>query len=127
MKSYFFFLLSSFLITINATAQLQSADADGVMQASFIKKLDKKAKYGAYLMESEYNFSTGKGLGGAPVVTAVENGNVEMVAVADKTDMGYLLPYNQFLHLKDYDFQVFYKNNFKSRCEANFLIENCGK
>ena len=136
MKKQYFLVLSLCIACFTALAQLQTADGEGATQASLIKKLDKKAKYGVYLMESEYNFSTGKGLAASPVVTAVENGNVEMVSVADKTDMGYLLPYNQFVHLKDYDFEVFYKSSFKSQKyapekvsltdESIFLDDNFG-
>ena len=136
MKKQYLLVVSLCITCFTALAQLQTADGEGATQASLIKKLDKKAKYGAYLVESEYNFSTGKGLGGAPVVTAEDNGNVEMVSVADKTDMGYLLASNQFLHLKDYDFQVFYKSSFKSQKyppekvsltdESIFLDDNFG-
>ncbi|MEO6453983.1 MAG: transglutaminase-like domain-containing protein, partial [Ginsengibacter sp.] len=99
----------------NILAQSQTSDDEGSTQAANIKKINKKAKYGAYLIEKEITFGTGKGLGNLPIVTATEKGNVEMAAVEDKADMGYLLPYNQFVKLKDYDFDIFYKNNFKSQ------------
>ncbi len=96
-------------------AQLQSPDDEGHNQVNSIKKLSKKAKYGAYLINQQYSFGTGKGLNKSPVVTATEKGNIEMVAVENKAPIGYMVPYNQFVQLKDYDFAIYYKNNFKSQ------------
>lgn len=96
-------------------SQFQTADGEGVSQVAALKKINKKAKYGAYLIQKEVNFSTGKGINGQPVVTVAEKGVVEMVAIENKTNIGYLLPYNQFVKLADYDFEIFYKNNFKSQ------------
>lgn len=95
--------------------QLQSADGEGVTQAATLKKLTKKAKYGAFSMQSNISFSTGKGINGVPVVTATEEGKIDMVAMENKAVVGYMLPYNQFVKLTDYDFYVYYKNNFKSQ------------
>lgn len=50
-----------------------------------------------------------------PVVTASDDGKVEMVSMENKAVVGYLLPYNQFVKLTDYDFYVYYKNDFKSQ------------
>lgn len=96
-------------------AQLQTADDEGNAQAANIVKINKKAKYGAYLIEKQFAFATGKGIDSKPIVTATETGRVEMVATENKTNVGYLLPYNQFVKLKDYDFGIFYRNNFKSQ------------
>jgi hypothetical protein len=96
-------------------AQLQTADGEGVTQAATLKKLTKKAKYGAYSIQSQIAFSTGKGIDGTPVVTAAEDGTVDMVAMEDKAVMGFMLPYNQFVKITDYDFFVYYKNGFKSQ------------
>jgi len=96
-------------------AQLQTADDEGQAQVTNILKINKKAKYGAYLIEKEFAFQTGKGLDKQPIVTASETGNVEMVSAENKAAVGYLLPYNQFVKLQDYDFGIFYRNNFKSQ------------
>ncbi len=103
------------LLCLFAAAQSQTPDGEGSMQAGSLKRLAKKAKYGVALMEQQFSFSTGKGLSGTPVVTAREEGKVEMVSMEDKAYVGYMLPYNQFMKLKDYDFQIYYKNNFKSQ------------
>jgi transglutaminase-like putative cysteine protease len=103
------------LFVLNLSAQLQTADAEGATQSAALKKIDKKAKYGAYLVEKELNFGTGKGINGSPIVTASEKGNVEMAAIESKTVVGYMLPYNQFVKPADYDFEIFYRNNFKSQ------------
>lgn len=66
-------------------------------------------------MEKQFSFGTGKGINKSPIVTAIEKGNIEMVSVENKAPIGYLLPYNLFVKLKDYDFSVYYKNNFKSQ------------
>ena len=111
IPSIFALLLFSF----SANAQMQSPDGEGSSQAAGLKKLDKKAKYGIYQAEKEFNFSTGKGIDDLPVVVARETGSVEMVSIDSKVQVGYLLPYNNFVKLKDYDFGIFYKNNFKSQ------------
>src|SRR2546421_5348971 len=97
------------------SAQLQTPDGEGSAQAAALKKLNKKAKYGAYLIEKQVDFSTGKGIEGSPVVIASEKGNVEMTAIENKAFVGYVLPYNQFVRLSDYDFEIFYNNKFKSQ------------
>jgi hypothetical protein len=107
-----FFLVG---ICLPLCAQMQTADGEGTSQAAALKKLNKKAKYGAYLIEKEVNFSTGKGITGEPVVTASEKGKVEMASIENKTFMGYVLPYNQFVKLNDFDFEIFYVNRFRSQ------------
>ena len=97
------------------SAQLQTADGEGVTAASFLKKLDKKAKYGAHFIQKEINFSTAKGIMGQPVVTANEKGSLEMVAIDNKVIMGYTMASNQFVKLNDYDFEIFYQSKFKSQ------------
>ncbi|HWB25554.1 MAG TPA: transglutaminase-like domain-containing protein [Chitinophagaceae bacterium] len=96
-------------------AQQQTSDDEGGTQAALLKKLAKKAKYGASLIKTDINFSTTKGITGEPVVTALEQGQVEMVSLEDNAYMGYMLPYNQFVKLADYDFYIWYKNGFKSQ------------
>ncbi|PWT99229.1 MAG: hypothetical protein C5B52_10960 [Bacteroidetes bacterium] len=109
-------LLVFLLTTSVATyAQYQNPDPDGEAQANFLKKMEKKARYGAYLIEKEISFGTGKGLNNQPTVTVSEVGNIEMVSLENKVNVGYLLPYNQFVRLNDYDFEIFYRNNFKSQ------------
>ncbi len=108
-------LLSITLLSLSSAAQLQTSDEEGLGQIAALKKLNKKARYGAYLIEKELSFSTGKGITGSPVVTAQEAGKVEMVSIENKVNVGYLLPYNQFVKLTDYDFGIFYKNKFKSQ------------
>jgi hypothetical protein len=102
-------------MSATAMSQLQTSDYEGTVQAGNIKKINKKAKYGAYLIEKKISFGTGKGLDKQPVVTATEKGNVEMVSVESKADIGYLVYYNNFVKLKDYDFAIFYRNAFKSQ------------
>ena len=96
-------------------AQLQTADGEGSSQAAALKKLNKKAKYGAYLIQKEVNFASGKGITGSPVVTANEKGVVEMASIENKAFVGYVLPYNQFVKLTDYDFEIFYGTRFRSQ------------
>ncbi|KIC93803.1 transglutaminase-like domain-containing protein [Flavihumibacter solisilvae] len=96
-------------------SQLQTSDSEGATQATALKKISKKAKYGAHLISQEFSFNTGKGLDGATVVTARENSSIEMVSMDNKAYMGYLVPYNNFVQVKDYDFEVFYKNKFRSQ------------
>jgi len=103
------------LAQYSASAQLQTSDPEGIVQASFLKKISKKAKYGAYSIERKIHFGTDRGIMGTPVVTATEEGKVEMTAIQNKAFMGYLLPYDQFVKLKDYDFQIFYNRAFKSQ------------
>ena len=107
-----FFLLG---VCLPLCAQLQTADGEGSSQAAALKKLNKKAKYGAYLIEKEVNFSSGKGINGTPVVTATEKGKVEMASIENKAFVGYVLPYNQFVRLTDYDFEIYYLNRFRSQ------------
>ena len=95
--------------------QLQTADGEGITQASTLKKISKKAQYGAYTIDRKISFATAKGINDEPVVTAEDNGIIEMVSMENKAFVGYLLPYNNFLKLRDYDFEVFYKNSFKSQ------------
>lgn len=96
-------------------AQLQTTDGEGSLQAGSLKRLDKKARYGISLVQQEFSFKTGKGITGSPIVTAEEDGIVEMVSVENKAFVGHLLPYNQFMKLDNYDFQIYYRNNFKSQ------------
>jgi transglutaminase-like putative cysteine protease len=111
----FVFLSYCLILSLFVTAQNQNSDSEGSLQAGSLKRLSKKAKYGISLIEQQFTFSTGKGISGNSVVTAEEDGKVEMVSIEDKAVVGYLLPYNQFLKLKDYDFQIYYRNNFKTQ------------
>ncbi len=115
MRKLFLFLSLSILSCNFLNAQLQTSDGEGVAQASALKKLAKKAKFGAFLIETEISFGTGKGLDNLPVVTAKEKAKVEMTAMENNAVVGYLLPYNQFVKLNDYDFEIFYRNSFKSQ------------
>ena len=54
-----------------AFAQLQTADGEGSIQSGSVKRLYKKAKYGASLLEQQFSFKTGKGIDGSPVVVAL--------------------------------------------------------
>lgn len=103
------------LAFVPCLAQLQTSDEEGGTQAALLKKLAKKAKYGANLVKTDINFTTTKGIAGEPVVAALEQGQVEMVSLEDNAYMGYVLPYNQFVKLADYDFYIWYKNSFKSQ------------
>ena len=100
---------------VPALAQLQTPDGEGTSQAAVLKKLSKKATYGANLIQKQVEFATGKGIDGIPVVTALEAGNVEMTSIEKNSFVGYVLPYNQFVRLTDYDFEIFYNNKFKSQ------------
>jgi len=102
-------------VCLPVCAQLQTADGEGASQAAALKKLNKKAKYGAYLIQKEINFASGKGINGLPVVTANEKGIVEMASIENKAFVGYVLPYNQFVKLNDFDFEIFYSNRFRSQ------------
>jgi len=115
MKKATLSLLFSIGILLSVSAQLQTPDGEGTAQATALKKLNKKAKYGAYLIQKQVEFATGKGIEGVPVVTATETGNVEMTSMENKAFVGYVLPYNQFVRLTDYDFEIFYNNKFKSQ------------
>lgn len=115
MRHTLLVLIALFTIANTALAQLQTSVAEGITLAGNLKKLNKKAKYGAGLIEQQFEFSTGKGIIGTPVVTSVEHGKIEMVAIDDHVTMGHLLDYNQFVQVKDYDFEVFYKSGFKSQ------------
>ncbi len=137
MKKYLVSVLAALFSFLFTTAQLQTADGEGSIQSGSIKRLSKKAKYGASLIDQQFTFKTGKGIDGNPVVVALEEGKAEMVSAESKTFVGYMLPYNNFLKLKDYDFQIFYKNNFKSQRyppervsltdESIFLDDNYGQ
>ena len=115
MKRLFAVILLLTVSCIPSFSQFQTPDDEGFNQVAALIKISKKAKYGASLIQKEVNFSTGKGINGQPVVTVAEKGTVEMVAMENKTYIGYLLPYNQFVRLADYDFEVFNKKNFKSQ------------
>lgn len=115
MKKWFLSICLGLFISFTVSAQLQTADGEGAIQASQLKKLNKKAKYGASSIQQKISFSTGKGLDGQTVTVAQEKGVVEMTALENKAVVGYLVPYNQFVKLTDYDFEIFYKNNFKSQ------------
>lgn len=117
-------------------AQLQTVDGEGSSQAAYLKKISKKAKFGAYQITKELEFGSGKGINGLPVITAEEQGVVEMTSIENKANVGYILPYNQFVKLKDFDFDVFYRTSFKSQKyppekisltdESIFLDDNYG-
>ncbi|HEX4851694.1 MAG TPA: transglutaminase-like domain-containing protein, partial [Puia sp.] len=115
MRKITLFLAFTFGISQIVSAQLQTVDEEGNIQAAYLKKLNKKAKYGATLISKELSFGTGKGMNGMPVVIAEEQGQVEMVSIENRTSVGYVLPYNQFVKLRDYDFYVYYKTGFKSQ------------
>jgi hypothetical protein len=111
-------IILSFVVLIFSfylQAQLQTADGEGSLQAGSLKRLDKKAKYGISLVQQEFSFKTGKGITGSPIVVAEEAGTVEMVSIENKAFVGHLLPYNQFMKLDNYDFQIYYKDKFKSQ------------
>lgn len=140
MKKKALVLWSSIWVLFSAQAQyptLQTSDAEGVLAASFLKKLDKKAKYGAYDIHKDISFNTAKGIMGQPVTTAEEKATVEMVSMDNKVVMGYMVPDDQFVKLADYDFEIFYKSNFKSQKyppekvsltdESVFLDDNYGQ
>ncbi|AXY72891.1 transglutaminase domain-containing protein [Paraflavitalea soli] len=114
MRINFLLVLLLSVICLPALAQPQSSDDEGLGQIAALRKIQKKAQYGAHLIQKEVNFSTGKGINGLPVVTVSEKGIVEMVAIEPKTNIGYLLPYNQFVKLADYDFEVYFRNGFRS-------------
>ena len=115
MRTYLCLFVFIFFVDSTSSAQLQSSDAEGVNQAAYLKKISKKAKYGASSVDLQIDFSTTKGIMGQPVVTAEEHGKIEMVSIDDHVPMGHMLSYNQFVKLKDYDFEVYYRNGFKSQ------------
>jgi transglutaminase-like putative cysteine protease len=98
-----------------ANAQNQTTDAQGAAQAAALKRLNKKAKFGAPLIDQSITFSTAKGIQGTPVVTALEKGEVDLTSIVNKTYMGYLLDYNQFVRVRDYNFQIWDGNNFRTQ------------
>lgn len=109
------FLLLMLAMSLCVNAQLQTADGEGTLQSSSLKRLEKKAKYGASLIQQEFSFKTAKGITGSPVVVAEEDGTVELVSMENKAVLGYVLPYNEFVRPDNYDFQIFYKSKFKSQ------------
>ncbi len=136
MKKISLFIVFLCFIMVSGQAQQQTADGEGASQVTQLKRLSKKAKFGAALVEQEFEFKTGKGINGTPIVVAKETGKVEMVSMENNVPVGYLLPYNNFMKLDDYDFQIFYKNNFNSQKyapervsltdESIFLDDNYG-
>lgn len=136
MRKWYALILIASLYSVTTFAQSQTVDGEGTRQVASLKRLNKKAKYGSALVQQVFSFKTGKGITGTPVVVAQEDGTVEMVSMENNAYVGYLLGYNQFLKLKDYDFQIFYKNNFKSQKyppekvsltdESIFLDDNYG-
>jgi hypothetical protein len=102
------------LSVTGTVAQNQTADPQGIAQASALKKVSKKAKFGAPLIDQSIEFSTTKGIQGNPVVTATEKGQVDMTAIQNKVYMGYLLPYDQFVRVKDYAMLIWYGNTFRT-------------
>ena len=117
MKGAGFCTAMLLLLTLTKTtfAQIGLPDGEGTTQAAQLKKIDKKANYGAALIEQEINFETGKGLDNMPIVTAKEKGKIEMVSIEKNALIGYVLPYNTFAKLADYDFEIFGKKDFKSQ------------
>lgn len=107
--------LTSLLSLTVAQAQMQTPDPQGYVDAAALKKLSKKAKFGASLIEENIDFSTAKGIQGTPIVTAASHGEVDMAAVQDKAYMGYMVFCNQFIQVKDYDFGIWYGNRFQSQ------------
>lgn len=108
-------LLVHLIVSTCLWAQNQTADGEGQSQATALKKIDKEASFGTHLSLKQISFSTGKGLDGMPVVVANEKGTIEMVSVEKNVYMGHMLGYNSFVQLRDYDFEVFYKNKFRSQ------------
>ena len=99
-------LLTLLFTRISVTAQVQAPDADGIVQAANLKKLSKKAKFGASLIQKKIRFGTDKGIMGIPVVTATEEGKVEMTSIQNRAYVGYMLDYNQFVRVRDFDFKI---------------------
>src|SRR5437764_7965036 len=103
MKKTLSLVLCAFTV-VYVFAQNQTDDCEGTTQAAALKKLNKKATFGAYSIQKDLDFGTAKGMDGSPVVTAMEKGNVEMTSIEKNSFVGYVLPYNQFVRLTDYDF-----------------------
>ena len=103
------------LLAATGFSQLQTVDGEGTAQVTQLKKLTKKAPYGAYTIQKEVSFETGKGIDKQPIVVAREKGVEELTALQDNAIVGELLPYNTFVRLADYDFQIYYRNGFKSQ------------
>ncbi|TAD82315.1 MAG: transglutaminase domain-containing protein, partial [Bacteroidetes bacterium] len=108
-------LLVGVLASFATFSKAQSADDEGLAEAGQIKRISKKAAYGAYHINKKISFGTGKGIDNQPIVTAKEEGLVEMVSVEEKTFMGYLMPYNTFVKLDDYDFRVGRGSGFRTQ------------
>jgi len=53
MKRIILSLVLPSFVYLTCFAQLQSADGEGTAQATALKKLNKKARFGAYLIEKE--------------------------------------------------------------------------
>ncbi|ULQ56702.1 transglutaminase-like domain-containing protein [Flavihumibacter rivuli] len=115
MRVLFISILNLILFTGKVFSQYQNSDEEGLNYSSSLKKLNKKARYGAYSIQKEVDFGTGKGIQGIPIVTAEEKGVVEMASIQDKSFVGYMLEYNQFVKVMDYDFEIFYKDKFRSQ------------
>lgn len=115
MKKSIFLVPLLLLLALSSAAQLQTVDGEGTVQASALKRINKKAKYGAHSIQQKISFNTVKGTDGQPVVAAHEKGVVEMTALEKSTVVGYLVAYNQFVKLTDYDFEIYYRNNFRSQ------------
>lgn len=97
-----------------ASAQiLQTVDQEGTTQAALLKKINKKSSYGAYLIDRKISFGTTTGITGQPVVTATEEGDVEMTAMKDAVGIGYVVDYNRFVNLKSYKFNVWASGKFR--------------
>ena len=107
--------LALFLAFAQVRAQTPSTDPEGIAAAANLKKISKKAKYGAISIDRSVKFAVGRGVQGTPVVSASEEGKVEMAAIQDKAQVGYLLPYNEFVRVKAYDFQIWYGRGFRSQ------------
>lgn len=103
-----------FIVPFVAIAQ-QTPDEEGITTASAIRKIDKEAEYGAYNIEKWFDFSSGKDADKKPIPIAKEKGKIEMTSLKSDVGVGYLLPYNSFMDIADYDFEIFYRNNFKSQ------------
>jgi transglutaminase-like putative cysteine protease len=126
MRTFVLGIAVILLTHFSASAQLQTPDAEGAVQAASLKKLSKKAKFGASSIEKTIHFSTAKGIQGTPVVTATEEGKVEMASIQAKALMMYMLYSNQFMKVSKYDFQIFYGNGFRSQRYSPFKVSMTG-
>jgi hypothetical protein len=108
-------LLFSLLLMFqgSAFAQYPVSDDEGLAQAAALRKLNAKAECGTHTITREISFSTGKGNGGTPIVLAEEKASIEIVSMKDNASLGYLLPYNQFMKIVDYDFLLTNRGSFK--------------